>query len=269
MAGRRSEFDISKLVGRVRQIPGLIDRELKPLVYQEARLFVREVVSWTPPASQGKTGLKAKKQGEAAVERDIRRVYGTLADGYETIREIDPAAAAAYWFLVKEGNYIAAGDILRTFGARQFGSTRSFAKFDGGAMHKRFRNRRGRIARNRVMMIVTDQAALTAYIRKMQGRVGLLASGWASAAAKLGVRLPAWVTRHGTANGGVAVEIGAGKLVIVISNKVKYGAAQDLQRRADYVMRYRQAALRRRLPYVLRAALKKSGLGGGKIRVAA
>lgn len=266
---RRSEFDIRSLVAKVQRIPGLIEKELTPLVHQEARLFCKEVVTWTPPASQGKTGVKAKKQGEAAVARDIYRIYGTLSDGYETIKAIDPAAASAYWFLVQEGNYQAAGDILRMFGARQFGSTRSFAKFDGGTMHKRFRNRQGRITRNRVMMIVTDGDVLKDYVKKMQGRVGLLASGWNTAAAKLGVKLPAWISRHGTANGGVAVETGNGKLVIVISNKVRYGAALEMQRRANYVMRYRRAALRRRLPYVLRAALKKSGLGGGRGRMAA
>lgn len=260
---RRSEVDIRALVAKVQRIPGLLEREMTPLLYQQARLFVKEVVVWTPPASKGTVGGKAKKQGEAAVARDIYSIYGTLKDAYESIKEIDPAAASAFWFLHLEGNHQAAGDILRMFGSRSLRNTTSFAAFDGGVIHRRFRNKRGTVSRSRVVMIVTDQRALAAYVKEMQGRVGLLANGWNSAAVKLGVRLPAWITRHGTGNGGIAVDVGGGRMAILISNKVRYGVALDMQRRANYVLRYRQAALKRRLPYILRAALKKSRLGSG------
>ncbi len=264
---KRSEVDIRPLIEKLKKVPGAFQKEFTGLVNQEAKLFLSGgrgtpgIIEVTPPANAGHTGLKAKKQGEAAVQRDIYRIYATPRQAYDALAAVDKDSADTFWALYRGGDFAAAGDVLRNVGGRTFVAARSFAKFDGGVMHKRFRSKNGRITRQRVMMVVTDSAELKAYIKKMQGRVGLLASGWQSAAAKLGVRLPAWITRHGSGNGDIAIEIsGTDKFVIVMKNQVKYGAANDLQRRVDAVMRYRKAALARRLPYVLRAALKRAGL---------
>lgn len=264
---RKSEFNVRPLIEKIKQVPGAMQRELKPLVWQEARLFIKGssstpgIIDLTPPGSGGVTGSKARKQGENAVARDIYRVYATVNKAYDAIARTDKAAASAFWLLFKEGNTQDAGEIMRNFSSDTgLASTRSFAKFDGGNLHQRFRNKRGSVTRNRVTVIVTDTRELQSYVKKMQKRVGLLASGWVTAAARLGVKLPEWITRHGGGNGAISVEVGADKLMIIISNKVKYGAANDLQRRVNYVSMYRKNALRRRLPYALRAALKKSGL---------
>lgn len=267
MAAKKSEFDIRPLIEKVKRIPGMLQREIKPLVWQQSRLFIKEVVDITPPASKGVSGPKARKQGESAVARDIYRVYTTIGKAYDAIARTDKAAASAFYFLVKEGNYQEAGEIMRHFSASAgLGNTRSFARFDDGKLHQRFRGKRGGVSRDRVVLLVTNAQALQSYVKKVQGRVGLLAAGWMNAAQKLGVRMPAWIARHGASNGAISVEVGIDKLLIVMSNKVKYGAANDLQRRADYVVRYRHQALRRRLPYVLRAALKRAGL---QVRAAA
>lgn len=270
MARRRSTVDIRPLIEKLKRVPGAMEKTLKPLVEQEARLFLKGgkgksgIVDITPPASAGVFGVKAKKQGEAAVARDIYRVYATASQAMQAIKAVDPEAAKTFWALFRTGDYTAAGEILRNLGGRPFQVARSFAPFDNGVLHQRFRGKKGRITRNRVTVVVTDAAELRTYVKKMQGRVGLLASGWLEAANELGVRLPAWVSRHGQGHGGVSIELGADKMMIVISNKVKYGAANDLQRRVDYVMKYRKAALKRRLPYVIKAALKKAGFRSGR-----
>ncbi|GAA5139389.1 hypothetical protein GCM10023213_19990 [Prosthecobacter algae] len=263
---KRSEIDIRPLIEKLKRVPGALGKEMTTLINQEAKLFISGgrgtpgVIEITPPANAGNTGIKAKKQGESAVQRDIYRVYATPRQAYDALKEVDIDSAKIFWALFRGGDFTGAGEILRNVGGRTFIATRSFAKFDEGVMHKRFRNKQGRITRQRVMMVVTDAAELKAYVKKMQGRVGLLSSGWVSAASKLGVRLPAWITRHGSGNGDIAIEMsGTEKMVIVMKNRVKYGAANDLQRRVDYVIRYRKKALNRRLPYVLRAALKKAG----------
>lgn len=258
--GKRSTIDFSNVIAQLRKVPGALEAGIKPAVHRLSRSFVKQIVEITPPGSGKTAGMKAKKQGEAAVARDIYRVYATPGQAYRAINEVDEAAAETFWALYAEGNYADAGEILRTLGGRAFGVARSFGSFDGGAMHKRFRGSGGRVHRNRVYLVVTDPKVLSAYVRKMQGRVGLLASGWNTAAAKLGVKLPAWVTRHGNANGAITVETGDNKLVIVMSNHVKYGAAHDLQRRADSVVFYLHRSLKRQMPHILRAALKKAGM---------
>lgn len=257
---RRSTFDITALLKKMQRIPGFIEKELKPLVEQEARLFLKEVVKWTPPAHQGVTGSAAKKAGELAVLRDIKKLYATPGDAYDAIKEVDVDLANAFWELQKEGNYAAAANILNLVGGRTYLKTRSFAAFDGGQIHRQFRGSRGKVRAGGAVLIVTDPAKLKAYIKTMQGQVGILAAGWNKAAKRLGVTLPAWVARHGSANGDIGVQLGEGKMVIVIANKVRFGSAQQLQSRTDYVLGIRRNKLMRRLRGALNASIKKAGL---------
>ena len=258
---RRTKVDIAPLMAKLRAIPGAMEEVIVPLVKQEARLFVRDVVKFTPPASAGKFGMQAKKQGEAAVARDIARIYGTASKAYVDMALRDKKTAGAFWKAMQANDLVKAKEIMQKIGGPRYRGAQSIAPFDGGVMHERFR-RRGKVNRDRVMMLVTDAKQLQAYVKKMQGQVGLLASGWVQAAKKLGQSLPAWVTRHGDRRGACVVIESGEKVAIIISNKVRYGIAQDMQRRADYVLGYRQRALAARMPYVIRAALKKARLGG-------
>jgi hypothetical protein len=253
--------DIAPLMAKLKAIPGAMEEVIVPLVKQEARLFVRDVVKFTPPASAGTFGMQAKKQGEAAVARDIARIYGTASKAYVDMALRDKRAAQAFWKAIQANDLVKAREIMQKIGGARYSGTRSIAPFDGGVMHERFR-RRGKVERDRVMMLVTDTKQLQAYVKKMQGQVGLLASGWVRAARKLGQSLPAWVTRHGDRRGACVVIESGEKVAIIISNKVRYGIAQDMQRRADYVLGYRRRALAARMPYVIRAALRKARLGG-------
>jgi hypothetical protein len=258
---RRTKVDIAPLMAKLKAIPGAMEEVIVPLVKQEARLFVRDVVKFTPPASAGTFGMQAKKQGEAAVARDIARIYGTASKAYVDMALRDKKAAQAFWKAIQANDLVKAREIMQKIGGARYSGTRSIAPFDGGVMHERFR-RRGKVERDRVMMLVTDPKQLKAYVKKMQGQVGLLASGWVRAARKLGQSLPAWVTRHGDRRGACVVIESGEKVAIIISNKVRYGIAQDMQRRADYVLGYRRRALAARMPYVIRAALRKARLGG-------
>src|SRR6185436_20843020 len=66
---------------------------------------------------------------------------------------------------------------------------------------KRLRDpRTGRInPRNLKQAYPVDASALRALKRDLLKRVGELAAGWNAGAQKLGVKLPAWVARHGSA----------------------------------------------------------------------
>lgn len=257
---RRTKVDIAPLLAKLKAIPGAMESVIVPLVKQEARLFVRDVVKITPPASAGVSGIKAKKQGESAVARDIARIYGTASKAYVDMALRDKRVAGAFWKAIQAGDLVRAKEIMQKVGGPRYRGTQSIATFDGGVMHERFR-KQGRVNRDRVVMLVTDAKALRAYVKKMKGQVGLLASGWVRAARKLGQSLPAWVTRHGDRRGACVVIQSGDKVAIIISNKVKYGVAMDMQRRADYVLGYRRRALATRMPYVIRAALRRARLG--------
>jgi hypothetical protein len=259
---RRTKVDIAPLMAKLKAIPGAMEEVIVPLVKQEARLFVRDVVKVTPPASAGVSGMRAKKQGESAVAGDISKIYGTASRAYVELALRDKKVADAFWKAMQAGDLVKAKALLQKEGGSRYRGLHSIAPFDGGTMHKRFRNSQGRISRWRVVMLVTNESELRKYIKQEQGGVGILASGWARAARKLGQSLPAWVTRHGDRRGACVVIQSGDKVAIIISNKVRYGIAQDMQRRADYVLGYRRRALAARMPYVIRAALKKARLGG-------
>ena len=64
----------------------------------------------------------------------------------------------------------------------------------------------GRInPRNLKQPYPVDASALRALKRELLKRVGELAAGWNAGAQKLGVKLPAWVARHGSKRSSAAV----------------------------------------------------------------
>ena len=98
-------------------------------------------------------------------------------------------------------------------------------------------------------------------VRKILKRqIGVLAAGWNTAAQKLGVKLPAWVTRHGTAYGEVVLTITATTFRLELSNVVQFvenvrGYESRVQRAIDFQTR----KMEREADYLLKKALRKAG----------
>jgi hypothetical protein len=197
-----------------------VKKSRQELVEQAAKGFVRTVASITPPASKGVTGSAAKKQGEAAITNDLARV----------MLPVRP----------KRGNPLQSPQDI----------------------YKRFRDLRiGRInprnLRNPYSVSSTEYNALK---KTLLARVGWLASGWNAAARKLGVRLPAWIDRHGTGTGAILVTSDDRRFRLEISNAVKFvGNVKDLDRRIQKAVTYQANAMQRQADYLLLKAVKKAG----------
>lgn len=86
----------------------------------------------------------------------------------------------------------------------------------------------------------TPVIGLKAYTKMLLKRVGILSSGWNSAATKLGSRVPAWISRHGTGSGQVALKFGWTETSIHIENNVTYA-----NRRRELVGEVKRALWRR------------------------
>ncbi|MEA3213561.1 MAG: hypothetical protein QOE70_6618 [Chthoniobacter sp.] len=77
---------------------------------------------------------------------------------------------------------------------------------DPAEIHKRLRDpHRPHHPRNLKQPYPVDTSALRALKRDLLKRVGELAAGWNAGAQKLGVKLPAWVARHGSKRSSAAV----------------------------------------------------------------
>lgn len=117
---------------------------------------------------------------------------------------------------------------------------------------------KGRMRSNRKKV---PQRELKAYIRKMQAKVGFLASGWKAAAAKLQISLPQWIAGH-SAPGAGEVKTSSSGIKVVMRNAVKYADnISGMTRRIDSALRYQTWAMNNRLRKMMENAAKRAGLG--------
>ena len=214
------KLDMRQIQRAIKNLEPVVKKSRQELVEQAAKGFVKTIASITPPGSQGATGSTAKKQGEAAISNDLAKVMKAVR------------------------------------------SKRNAQLQSPQDIYKRFRDQRtGRInPRNLQKPYPVPGAEFNALKKTLLGRVGWLASGWNAAAQKLGVRLPAWISRHGTGAGVIIVTSDGRRFRIEISNAVKYaGSVKDLDRRIQKAVTYQANAMQRQADFQLHKAVKKAG----------
>jgi hypothetical protein len=131
---------------------------------------------------------------------------------------------------------------------------------DPADIHSSYRNKStGRVRRELKNKIKVRN--LAAFIKAEIEKVGILASGWNAAAARLGAKLPAWITRHGTGRGSIRILLGALSMRIVLANAVKFvGNVKGLTRRVQSALDRRSKAMDRQLEnFAVKQAARKAG----------
>jgi hypothetical protein len=121
------------------------------------------------------------------------------------------------------------------------------------------RRRKGRVTAELNPRIVVPMEALRAYIQAKQKRVGHLASGWNTAAARLGHRPPAWVWRQ-DGPGAIEIRVTDKDLVIRATNQVPYASEISmLNRLIQTALNLQRNKMERRLAHYLKQAAVRSG----------
>jgi hypothetical protein len=191
---------------------------------QRARSLLRRIVDITPPAT-GKANSKARIAGEAAIAGDLLKLAV-------------PAVAAA---------------AKKSKGAFDDVSTLA-------AAHAASRGRGGRVnPRNRKLLFV-KQAEFQRLLKQLQSFVGILAAGWNAAAQRLGIRLPAWIARHGTRHGSIQIHENSSGIRIVLRNSVPFvDDVTGLKRRVNAAMDYEANSIKRQVKHLVRKAAAKAG----------
>lgn len=141
-----------------------------------ARLAAIECAKLAAPRG---TGADAQNQGEAAVARDIYRVYGSAGSAHHLLPVFQQAL---FWRNFKAGNFTDAENRLRNYGL-------NVQPFDGGAAHKAARNKRGRVSQHSPSYFIirpNERRKLEKYIKEEQSHVGTGKGGWADAARQIG-----------------------------------------------------------------------------------
>jgi hypothetical protein len=156
----------------------------------------------------------------------------------------------------KGGEAAVSNDIRKIF--RQ--SRARDAISDPSDIHARFRDKRTGRVNKRNLRTKYRVANLAAYIQKELERVGILASGWNAAAAKLGARVPDWIARHGTGRGTIKIVVSLAEVRITITNAVKFASGVDgLLRRVQAALDKRTGAMNRQVDHFQQKSAKEAG----------
>lgn len=169
-------------------------KDLADVLVQQARLVGVNLAWNTQPYGFDPGALK---KGQAAVLRDVAKVYRSIDTIFALIASKSEPAAKAFFKAAKAGDRVTVARLLSDYGMQNLKST-PFGPFDGGARHKQNRNRRGRVQRRGPLYIVTDPKALQKFTKEKVANVGTGKSAWASCARQLGgVRgIPYWATKN-------------------------------------------------------------------------
>lgn len=184
-------------------------RDAGEFLATQARGVVRTLFAVTPPGRGGsETPGQNRKAGEAAVTGDVARVIVPVRK-----RPGQPAPGAGV-------------DVVAEIEQQR------------SAWTGRVRKKPGRKARNAVDdRIPVSMAQYREELRRRKALVGKLAAGWAPAARRLGVPVPAWIGRHGGRGSGGQVEVVPGGLRVVVTNRTEYGGrVRGLRARVQFAL---------------------------------
>lgn len=254
--------ELSRVSNRLRAATG---KTAKQTLHDQARLFIRDCAKMTPPFgphSITESWSKQRKLGEVATEADIRRVFRLLdAQSLSKYFEATPKRKEGFIKRVtayaRRRNIAALERIVTSIGYPCQGV---IAEVDP-ALHKKERFLRGRVPRKGVKVwLVLSSQSLKRYIRDVVGHVGKAKAGWAKAAAKFGVSLPRWITRHKETSPGLAQDDtdNPTQPSVTIGNLVDF--AQEFEGRFGIVkaaLRNRERAMRIQTDKLLAAAARK------------
>lgn len=180
----------------------------------------------TPPCSKGRTGLDGKRAGEAAIARDLGRVF-------RGVRIMN--RRAEQWPDVE-------GIHRRLFADKRPGSP--------------LRSDRGRQG------YYVDEKKLRLLGRQLRPRVGHLAAGWVPSARALGAAVPAWIGRHGGSRGTIRMSFSAPRYSIEMTCFAPPNSPwQELERRVPYAIRYATNNLERQMQGPFERDARASGFG--------
>lgn len=218
------KFDTSRLQRAIKDLRPLVQKTRADLVENAAKGFVKKVVAITPPASKGVSGSKAKQAGDQAIKSDLARIM--VAAARKSERDTRAASASPQ-------------ELYRRFRDKRTG------RINPGALKQPYR---------------VGKSELLALQRRLLKEVGWLAAGWNEAALKLGVRLPAWVARHGSGHGSIAITRGSSLFRITVANEVGFvGNVKGFNRRIQSAINLQANAMRRQAEHLLKKGIRKAG----------
>lgn len=241
-------FDTSKLRAALRTYQLATLKDTDTVVRDAARNFVKRAASVTPPAT-GKLNSEAKKRGESNVVGDLNHIFVGLS----------PALLKKFEALRAQGV-----PELRTKSGRVIVRSTDISVPSIKGWHYANRRRAGRVRSGRrssagIRAVILAQRKKD-YQQRVLKKVGILMAGWNASAAKLGTKLPAWTSRHGTGGGRCAVTKTRSGIRVRLENMVGFVTkVKGLERRVQWALNAQAGALERAADAIIRKTARRVG----------
>lgn len=248
----------------VRRVARETGRSKEVVVKRAARGFVRMLVAITPPGSAGTSGTAAKEQGAAAIASDVGRIFEVISDrdrqafrdfyAGDSVKEgFGHTGAAAIGEI--ERRILTRGQMAAWHAKRRNKSNGRVMAVRGGdtnnfnAHHLTTGLRKKDLRGIDIGYVSRDDYEW--FVRVLQKGVGFLAAGWNAAAIVLGVRVPAWIARHGASRGAIRILTTDNRYRIEIVNDVPFvDGVRDLDRRVAKAVEYHVAGMNREADFL-------------------
>ncbi len=226
------------------------------------RSFLRRAIALTPP-SNGKSDSESRKRGEMAIDRDLQSVFvAKPRSELETLIDIFGKEHVRRALTKKDGTvWLVDYDIieLNESAMEPFHKAKRLAEGHGRVSQAGRRSQDiGRWKADNYMWVPKEN--LESYKRKLYKRVGALAAGWNPAALspKIGLRVPAWIRRHGDKYGAIWIRLDTGNMSIVVVNNY-HGSVRGLQSQINQALAWTGRDLDRRVDYYLAKSARSAG----------
>jgi hypothetical protein len=258
MTNLTARLDVSAYLQKLGNMAAMTGQEMQALMKQEATLFIYNsgkipgVINITPPfSSRSKDSASALLSAQRSIDRDLSGVFAPVTlKGKRTIThlfgktKVRAGNPPPYTVTTKEKHPDVAAIVKKRWDAKNRGISR-------------------RMTRGQKSAYYVDAIKLSIVRKESRAMIGLAAASWYQAAVSSGLTprgVPAWVTRHSSAFGAGFIRTSATSITIQISSRLPYNTALGMQGKAVRVLGYRQGALERRLPYIIKALAKKAQL---------
>jgi len=212
--------DFDRLISQRAAVYGkTIEEEFE---YQAGRIL-HQIIRITPPFNGKGSISAAKKQGERAILKDMRKIFAPVElKGQRMVTQVFGKPVDPFPVYTKEKH----PDVESVWQSRRKTAMRS---------------RRGR------ELFYVDRRKFERLRKKKVKQVGKLGSGYKAAAARLGVALPAFMKRHHSP-GSIQVNATPDHIQIVIINATHYAhQIPDLRRRISWAIGAQRGAMERQL----------------------
>lgn len=249
--GATIDIDMTGLNRAIASLHEVLPGDSADLLRDETRRLGRQIMNFTPPFRSGGGAGAARKVGEEAVRRNLISMFSEVEPGLiDKIGSEHGTTNVDTWIKGKSDQPIRLRwDSLDPTGERTF------------ERHQKARNHVGRVTkgRKRVQGIwsvraVVPKGTLPKYIKRTQARVGRHKATFALVVAKLGGKVPSWLSRHFAKLGSLAVAniegLKDGNNPTVTFGSRAPGNARIAQRARDAV-RARTKAIERRIRLIV------------------